>query len=66
MRMEEFVFPEKVLYILEELEKYGEGYLVGGSVRDILLGREVHDFDFCTNLSYETLTQRQSWKRKKC
>ena len=51
MRMEEFVFPEKVLYILEELEKYGEGYLVGGSVRDILLGREVHDFDFCTNLS---------------
>lgn len=57
MRMEEFVFPEKVLYILEELEKYGEGYLVGGSVRDILLGREVHDFDFCTNLSYETLKQ---------
>jgi len=29
---------------------YGEAYLVGGCVRDLLLGREPNDFDIATNL----------------
>lgn len=35
--------------ILEALERAGwEAYLVGGCVRDMLLGRAAHDFDICT------------------
>ena len=38
--------------ILEILQKYGEGYIVGGYVRDSLLGIEPSDCDFVTNLEY--------------
>lgn len=55
MKKEGLEFPKRVSYILEQLERKGEGYLVGGCVRDILLGKEPHDYDFCTNLSYEEL-----------
>ena len=41
--------------ILNILNKYGKGYVVGGAVRDILLGKKPKDVDFTTNLSYETL-----------
>lgn len=38
------------LKVLYRLSKAGyEGYLVGGSVRDLLLGREPKDFDVATN-----------------
>lgn len=57
MKKEGLEFPKRVSYILEQLERKGEGYLVGGCVRDILLGKEPHDYDFCTNLSYEELKQ---------
>jgi len=57
MKRREMAFSKNVSYVLEQLEQKGEGYLVGGCVRDILLGKEPHDYDFCTNLSYEDLQQ---------
>jgi tRNA nucleotidyltransferase (CCA-adding enzyme) len=44
------LIPEYVLEIAEELEKAGyEAYLVGGSIRDILIGKQPYDFDVATN-----------------
>lgn len=41
---------EKCLYILRKLEKSGfEAYIIGGCVRDMIMGRQVHDFDITTN-----------------
>ena len=41
---------ENALKVLYRLKKAGyEGYLVGGGVRDLLLGREPKDFDVATN-----------------
>ena len=39
------------------LQKYGEGYIVGGYVRDSLLGIEPSDCDFVTNLDYSKLLE---------
>lgn len=42
--------PEKQLYILDTLTEHGfEAYIVGGCVRDYLLGLTPHDFDVTTN-----------------
>ena len=41
--------------ILNKLNEYGKGYIVGGAIRDILLGLKPKDVDFTTNLPYETL-----------
>ena len=42
--------PEQVNSILETLQKSGyEAYVVGGCVRDALLGREPHDWDITTS-----------------
>ena len=43
--------------ILEILQKYGEGYIVGGYVRDSLLEIEPSDCDFVTNLDYSKLLE---------
>lgn len=48
-------FNEVEIKILNKLNEYGEGYIVGGAIRDILLGLKPKDVDFATNLSYETL-----------
>jgi tRNA nucleotidyltransferase (CCA-adding enzyme) len=48
--------PSQVLSVLELLE--GEGYyayLVGGAVRDLLLGKEPKDWDIATNADPETV-----------
>jgi tRNA nucleotidyltransferase (CCA-adding enzyme) len=48
--------PKQVLCVLELLENEGYyAYLVGGSVRDILLGRMPHDFDIATNAPLKVL-----------
>ena len=40
----------KYAYLLEKLESAGfEAYIVGGCVRDRLLGREISDYDITTN-----------------
>ena len=42
--------PAHALTVMERLERYGyEAYVVGGCVRDSLLGRSPKDWDVCTN-----------------
>lgn len=42
--------PEKAKVVFELLEKGGyECFLVGGCVRDMLMGKEIHDIDITTN-----------------
>ena len=48
-------FNEVEIKILNKLNKCGKGYIVGGAIRDILLGLKPKDVDFTTNLPYETL-----------
>ena len=48
-------FSEVEIEILRKLNEYGKGYIVGGAIRDILLGLKSKDVDFTTNLPYETL-----------
>jgi len=36
--------------ILRKLSQYGEAYIVGGTVRDIILNKEIHDVDIATNV----------------
>lgn len=45
-----FRIPPQILYILQTLEQAGHAaYLVGGCVRDYLLGKAPDDFDICTS-----------------
>lgn len=44
--------------LIEALEKAGfEAYFVGGSVRDVLLGKEIHDVDIATSAYPEEVKQ---------
>ncbi|HNZ99939.1 CCA tRNA nucleotidyltransferase [Ruminococcus sp.] len=44
--------------ILSELEKNGfEAYMVGGCVRDMIMGREIHDTDITTNALPQQITE---------
>lgn len=44
------IIPPHALTVVERLERYGyEAYVVGGCVRDSLLGRNPKDWDVCTN-----------------
>ena len=52
-----FELNDDVEFILDILNKNGEGYIVGGSVRDILLGVQPKDYDFTTNIAYSTLKE---------
>lgn len=48
--MFEFEIPSEILFVLNTLSAKGyEAYLVGGCVRDYLLGNVPHDFDITTN-----------------
>ena len=45
-----FTLPPQIQYILQTLEQAGHAaYLVGGCVRDYLLGKAPDDFDICTS-----------------
>ena len=52
-----FELNNDVEFILDILNKNGEGYIVGGSVRDILLGVPPKDYDFTTNIAYSKLKE---------
>ena len=48
--------PREVLAVTDQLEKAGfEAYIVGGCIRDLLLGRKPKDWDVTTNASPEQI-----------
>ena len=48
--------PEPVLFLLKKLERaHHRGFVVGGAVRDICMGRPVIDWDLTTSASVETI-----------
>ncbi|PIU01535.1 CCA tRNA nucleotidyltransferase, partial [bacterium (Candidatus Torokbacteria) CG09_land_8_20_14_0_10_42_11] len=50
--------PKEVKNIIKNLEKAGfEAYLVGGCVRDFLLGKEPKDWDITTNAKPEEIVK---------
>jgi hypothetical protein len=50
--------PEEVLTILDRLlAESPDSYLVGGCTRDIILGEEVNDYDFVTDIPYSRLKE---------
>lgn len=50
--------PVPVSFIIQELEKCGyEAYMVGGCVRDSILGRIPHDYDICTSATPKEIMQ---------
>ncbi len=54
----DFTLPKEVLDIFEKMESAGyEIYLVGGAVRDLLLGKVVDDWDFTTNATPEQILE---------
>lgn len=53
--MERIILTEDIKDILDILNSYGKGYVVGGYVRDCLLGLEPKDCDFCTDIDYPKL-----------
>ncbi len=51
-------FPKEIENIIRKLEGCGfEGYVVGGCVRDILMGKEPKDFDIATNARPEEVSK---------
>lgn len=49
---------EKCLYILKKLESAGfRAYIVGGCVRDMIMGREISDFDITTDALPEQIVK---------
>lgn len=52
----EFRIPDEVRDVTEQLRKAGyEAYLVGGCVRDLIIGREPKDWDVTTNANPEQI-----------
>ena len=50
--MIDLIIPQKVKDLIKKFqENKAEIYIVGGGVRDLMLGREVKDWDFTTNLT---------------
>lgn len=48
--------PEKAALLISQLESHGhEAFIVGGCVRDALLGRAPNDWDICTSASPEEM-----------
>lgn len=51
-----FIIPQYVSEVLTQLVRYGyKAYVVGGCVRDTLLGREPADWDVCTSATPEEM-----------
>ncbi|MBQ7474491.1 MAG: polynucleotide adenylyltransferase [Clostridia bacterium] len=56
--MNKITAPREVLVIMEKLRRAGHGaYLVGGCVRDSLLGKTPHDYDVTTDASPDRMKE---------
>lgn len=53
--MAKITLNENEQLILDTLNSNGKGYIVGGAVRDMLLGLQPNDTDFCTDIDYNRL-----------
>ena len=53
----QFNLNSDVSFILEQLNKNGSGFLVGGAVRDLIIGRVPGDYDFATDIEYARLKE---------
>lgn len=54
----EMKLPEKITDILRRLEKGGfEAFVAGGAVRDMIMGREPHDYDIATSARPDQIKQ---------
>lgn len=55
---DKILIPEGASFIIEKLKENNyEGFIVGGCVRDALLGMEPHDYDITTNAKPEVVNQ---------
>ncbi len=54
--------PPAVLGVWDRLQAAGDTYLVGGAVRDLVLGRTPHDYDLATALSPDAAQALLGWK----
>lgn len=53
-----FPLRKQVLWLLSQFQANGyELYLVGGCIRDMLLGRPIHDYDFTTDATPDDMIQ---------
>ena len=50
-----FDLDDDVKFILEQLNRNGTGFLVGGAVRDKILNKDPGDYDFATDIGYSEL-----------
>ena len=58
MKKTNLLLPKAVELIIAMLNNAGyEAYVVGGAVRDAILGRPVHDWDICTNAKPEETSE---------
>lgn len=56
--MKELYIPRDILDIIKNINANGhEAYLVGGAVRDSILGIESKDYDICTNMPLEKIKE---------
>lgn len=53
--LEKIDLTDDIHFILSMLKENGQGYIVGGYIRDKLLGLEPIDCDFVTDISYDKL-----------
>ena len=50
--------PQRILAVIDTLERAGHrGYLVGGSLRDLLLSKVPHDYDLTTDATPEEMLE---------
>lgn len=51
----QFKLDDDIRFILEKLNNNGTGFIVGGAIRDIILGKNPGDYDFATDIDYNKL-----------
>ena len=58
MRLAPTAFSKGSLQVVAHLQRSGfEAYVVGGAIRDLLLGKQPKDFDIATNATPEEIKQ---------